>query len=179
MMTIRTFLIVALIISIFSGCSDRYQCKCIDNFHIDTSKGNITGLNIVAANVVASQSNSFRILVDNPSKTWDHIDVKLFNDDQVFLETNEGLDFLQIRNNFLVMDIPTSSLNANQKPVLGEVKYQFNLDLGEKSIQLEGSIGVISCDNFYEDFDPIDCRWSCQVLQNGFEPGHCIPECPL
>jgi len=168
-----------LSVTMILGCQDQYQCQCIDNFNIQFNDSSISGLTILPANVVAESSASFKVLVDNTAKNWDGITIKLFDEDREYWYTDRGVEYISITNPSLVLSIPTSSLTHNNKTVIGEVQYEIGLFLQGDFVQLTGSIGVISCDNFFEDFDATECRWSCHISDFGNPLYHCSPECPF
>jgi hypothetical protein len=179
----KNLIILFALISIAS-CGPSYCDECVETEHTVTSSTGLANLSITSANIVTEQNTYYRLVIKHEKAIWSTASMRIYKNGVTFLDLNEEVSLntsvYNSEQNFTYLSIPISGINDNGEFPTDQVYFEGTLSSSNHTIEFSGSTHFYKCESIIEDFDPADCRYSCQIESLDFGEYNCESQlCPI
>lgn len=178
------YLLTTIILVSSLSCGPSYCDECVDTEHTIVSSTGLQNLSIYSANIVSEYNTYYKVVIEHDPAEWNNASIRIFKDEITLIDMNQGINIKTITYSSTdvssILTIPITDININGEFPNGEVHFEGSLSSDDHSLTFTGSTHFYQCESVIDDFDQLDCRYSCQISHVGFGEYDCTSQlCPF
>jgi hypothetical protein len=176
-------LIIHIILISIASCGTSYCDECVETEHTVSSPTGLDNLSIISANIVSEYNTYYKVLIEHDQAQWDSASIIMIKDETVLTDINQSIniettDYMNMY--FTYLTIPISDINYKGEFPTGRVSFEGILSSSDHNVLFTGSTHFYNCESIIDDFKADDCRFSCQIVPDGFGEYSCSSQlCPI